>query len=132
MPANHVDLIGVPFKVRGRGPDSFDCYGLVMEMSRRDGIVIPDFGAHSDQGVVAALVGEALPQWEETKCDRGAVALFRIGRYVSHVGYMLDRYQMIHSWERSGGVLVEPIANWKLRLVGFYKYVGPRSAQAVQ
>ena len=26
------DLLGVPYKVHGRGPDSYDCYGLVIEV----------------------------------------------------------------------------------------------------
>ena len=118
------DLIGTPFLFGGRGPDFFDCYGLVMECSRRNGVVVPDFGFSSDQALISAMMGSTMPQWQETPCGPGAVVLLRVGRYVSHVGYMIDNDQMIHTWDASGGVLIERIDVWKQRIVGFYKYVG--------
>lgn len=36
------DLIGLPYKLHGRGPDSYDCYGLVIEAEKREGKQIPD------------------------------------------------------------------------------------------
>ncbi|MDY7537621.1 NlpC/P60 family protein [Undibacterium sp. RTI2.1] len=122
--ANFSDLIGTPFKTGGRGPDYFDCYGLVMEMAKRDGIELPDFGTHSNQGVISALVGASLPQWEEVSQKAGAVVLIRIGRYVSHVGYMINDDEMIHSWDQANGVSTLKVDTWKNRIVGFYKHVG--------
>ena len=41
---NFNDLIGVPFKNRGRDiQDGFDCYGLVKEVYRRYGHEIPEY-----------------------------------------------------------------------------------------
>lgn len=121
---NGNDLIGLPFKYGGRGPDFLDCYGLVMEMSRRNGVDLPDFGFADDQALVAAMMGATLPQWEEIERRPGAVVLIRVGRYAAHVGYMLDEHRMIHSWEHSHGVTIISVDSWKQRIVGFYKYVG--------
>lgn len=119
-----VDLIGTPFKYGGRGPDSYDCYGLVMEMSRRNGRELPDFGFAENQGLIAAMMGATMPQWAPIECRPGAIALIRIGRLVSHVAYVLDGDRMIHAWEHSHGVSIVLIAEWKHRIVGFYEYAG--------
>jgi hypothetical protein len=34
---------------------------------------------------------------------------------------MISPTRMIHSWEKSGGVLIEPIEVWKRRVIGFYE-----------
>ena len=36
------DLLGKPYKAHGRGPDNFDCYGLVIEVEKRLGHTMPD------------------------------------------------------------------------------------------
>lgn len=36
------DLLGKPYKAHGRGPDNFDCYGLVIEVESRLGHKMPD------------------------------------------------------------------------------------------
>lgn len=122
--ADFSDLIGVPFEYGGRGPDKFDCYGLVMECARRDGVTLPDFGFASDQALVAAMMGATMPQWEAVEQQAGAVVLFRVGRFVSHVGYLITPHHMIHSWEQAGGASIARLDDWKQRIVGFYKHVG--------
>lgn len=119
-----IDLIGTPFKYGGRGPDFFDCYGLVMEMSRRAGKPLPDFGFDTNHNIVAAMMGATLPQWEEISKTPGCVALIRIGRLISHVGYLIDADHMIHSWDMSNGVSIVRLDEWKNRITGFYRYVG--------
>ena len=122
--ANFDDLIGVPFAYDGRGPEKYDCYGLVMELSRRDGIILPDFIHSSDMALNAATVGVVLPQWEQIEKCPGAIALIRIGKYVAHVGYVIDDNRMIHTWEESGGVTIQRLDAWQHRIVGFYRYAG--------
>ena len=119
-----LDLIGVPFEYGGRGPDALDCYGLVMEVAKRNGTPLPDFGFASDQAMISAMMGCTMPQWEEIEQVAGAIVLFRIGRYVSHCGVMIDESRMIHTWKESGGVTIQPIDLWTQRIVGFYKHVG--------
>jgi cell wall-associated NlpC family hydrolase len=121
---DYSDLIGVPFQYGGRGPDVLDCYGLVMECARRNGVTLPDFGFADNQSLVAAMMGASLPQWRECEAKEGAVALIRVGKYVAHVGYVISTNSLIHAWEASGGVSIEPLQQWRHRIVGFYEYAG--------
>ena len=43
----YADLLSANFEYGGRGPKSFDCYGLVQEMYRRKGIETPNFDSPS-------------------------------------------------------------------------------------
>jgi cell wall-associated NlpC family hydrolase len=122
--ADFSDLVGVPFRYGGRGLDVYDCYGLVMECARRDGVMLPEFGFSDNQGMIAAMMGATMPQWKETTCRPGAVVLLRVGRFVAHVGYAIDGDRMVHTWESSGGVTIVRLNDWKQRIVGFYEYVG--------
>lgn len=119
------DLIGVPFQYEGRGPDTYDCYGLVMECCRRThGVEIPDVKSpHQIEEIAAVLAGQ-LPSWREVEAKPGVVAVFRVKGYGAHVGFLLGRDRFLHTWERSGGVCIERLSHWKNRVFGFYEYVG--------
>lgn len=114
------DLIGKPFKWGGRGPHEFDCYGLVMEVERRAGRAVPDYMSPSVQEEVARQIDRFRPFWTPCEEGPGAVVEFRIGRFISHVGILLPHGRLLHSWERSGGVCVERIEEWRRRITGFY------------
>lgn len=122
--SSYLDLLGKPFQFDGRGPDSYDCYGLVMEMLRRDGVEIPDYKNPRDLARVAAMMACEVEYWRECEKRPGSVVLLRVGRHISHVGYVLDERRFLHTWEESGGVLVEKLETWKRRIVGYYEFVG--------
>lgn len=122
------DLVGVPFEYGGRGPDKLDCYGLVMECARREGITLPDFGHASEQPRIMAMMTASLNQWRQIEPRHGAIAFIRVGRYAAHVGYVFGPNHMIHAWEASGGVTIVRLADWKQRIVGFFEYVGHQEA----
>ena len=116
--------IGTPFQYGGRGPDFFDCYGLVMAIHQAQGITLPDYQSPEDQAVIAAMIATQLPLWQEVPCGPGAVVLLRIASLGSHCGYMLNDSDMIHTLEKTGGVAIQRIDSWQRRILGFYKYVG--------
>lgn len=121
-------LIGTPFKYCGRGPNSFDCYGLVREIYRRDGIEIPDLVYRADGSVMTAVAISASSVksvWQELDFpEHGSVLMFKVPGNM-HVGYYLGNDEFIHSWEGSGGVTIERLSfGWKNRIVGIYRYVG--------
>lgn len=120
------DLVGVPFEYRGRGPATYDCFGLVMECWRRThGVELPDFISPTDQGAQAALGAIQLLRWEQVKPQAGVMAALRMGRLVSHCGFMLDERTMVHAWQHSGGVsIVRFNEEWDRRIAGYYRYVG--------
>jgi len=118
------DLVGVPFRYGARGPDAFDCYGLVLHLLRHDGVLAPDYQGYDGPRTVMAYFHNALPLWEQIPLTPGGVLLFRVpGQF--HVGYLLpDCHSFIHSWELSGGVCIERLSAWTPRLKGCYRYVG--------
>lgn len=124
------DLIGKPFAWKARGPDAYDCYGLVEELSRRMGLKVPDYLSPTVHEDIAALIGRSIPYWTPCAEEPGAVATIRVlhstpegmKTLVSHVGMVLPHERLIHSWQRSGGVCVEPLEPWRRRISGFYRF----------
>jgi cell wall-associated NlpC family hydrolase len=117
------DLIGKPFKRGGRGPDSYDCAGLVVEVLRRRNISlsIPDTPAIEHlQALSMARILRA--RWVDVEQPfPGCVVFFR----PDHVGVMLDRWRFIHA-DQACGVCIEPLNHpmWKSKFAGFYEYAG--------
>lgn len=59
------DFVGLPYREGGRGPDAFDCYGLLVEVFRTvHGVELPDWyqdapgNAAASRAIAAALDGE--------------------------------------------------------------------------
>ena len=124
MACNYADLIGIPFAWGGRGPDSFDCYGLVRHIHAQHGIDIPDYTSPSDGPRIAALIAGNLHLWREVSAPKeGVVLLFRVAGYL-HVGYHIGGDRFIHTWEHSGGVVIERVSDWTNRVIGYYEYAG--------
>jgi len=121
---NYLDLLGKPFVRGARGPYAYDCYGLVIEMNRRAGIVLPDFVTPNEIERAADLVSQASGAWTRVPLRTpGATVVFRVEGVGAHVGYMLDNTDFIHAFETTG-VLVESIlrAPWNDRAIQAYIY----------
>ncbi len=117
-------LIGVPFAYGGRGPESYDCYGLLMHLFKQDqGVDLPDYKSPSDGARISAIFTSELRLWERCELKEGAAVLFRVPGNI-HVGYCLGKDRFIHTWDRSNGVVIERLGDWKKRLMGVYRYVG--------
>jgi cell wall-associated NlpC family hydrolase len=125
------ELIGVPFVRGARGPDAYDCWGLVRELYKREhGITPPDYNDPQSAPLIAAMLGGGIELWKAVPFGTpGSVGLFRVMTRVScesrlHVGYILRHDLFAHTWESSGGVTIERLTPWKRRTVGCYSYVG--------
>ena len=129
-------LTGVPFVKGARGPQAYDCYGLLSECHLRDGRNIPDYRSPSDQTAIAKLMLQEKSKWREiwrrgdsefrhSLISPGNTILFSILGLPSHVGYALSTREFLHTWEKSGGVTVERISYWKNRIYGIYNYDEP-------
>lgn len=115
-------LVGTPFRYGGRGPDAFDCYGLVMHIHALRGVELPDFGTPQDRDAIPAHMATVAMSWKQVGPGPHTVVLFRAGRTL-HVGYTLPGDKFIHTWESSGGVVIERLSQWAHRIVGYYQYV---------
>lgn len=120
----YADLIGKPFEFGGRGPDKYDCYGLVMEMYRRQGIELPDFITPNNLGEAEYLMKQNAWRWRRTELRPGVIAHMQIVGVHCHVGFVLSVSKMIHVYEASGGVCTERTnGDWRHRILGYYEFV---------
>lgn len=104
------DYIGLPYREGARGPDAFDCYGIVAAFYRAvRGIELPDFyadapGAGSaSRAISAALRGEvdggnAVPVTEPADYD---IAIVGSNRNLHHVGVYVDG-GILHATRKMG------------------------------
>jgi len=116
--------IGLPYRVLGRGPDAYDCLGLMMAVQAEQ------FGVHLDYGLVNIGQEECdakaryLPAWARVDEPReGDVVLMRRGRGW-HVGIALDGEWMLHADAPASSITNYRRSMWGRRLEGIYRHVG--------
>lgn len=121
----YLDLIGKPFARGGRGPDAYDCWGLMLEVLRRMGHAPNDYPSEP------YLLADALAdEWEpvmRAALTPGDGILLRScdSSYLWHIGVAIDPFHMIHARE-GVGVCLECFDSlvYARRIAGFYRYRG--------
>lgn len=104
------DLIGIPFADLGRGPDAYDCWGLVVEVSRRLGKRLPDYDDQFHHWQHDAICRECAAHMEDfdevPPRDRqpGDLVLFNRITNGLHFGIVIDHLHLLHT---SAGVGAE-------------------------
>ena len=129
------DLIGVPFAYGGRGPNTYDCFGLLIELERRStGRIVPDVRSPESLAEIAdALDIEKFKWdclWEKSTDDAvpfaaleaGSAIMIRVNGLACHVGFIHKPRHFLHTWEGTGGVTQEKLELWRHRILGVYKY----------
>lgn len=121
------EFVGLSFKFRGRGPDSYDCYGLLMAVYAKRGIIIPDvlYGSSTEEVNDALVAHGNIKGWHPAECAPGIGVMFRrISGAASHVGVMIDDDEFIHATEDLGQVALSRLSRgYSKRVIGFYDYV---------
>ena len=115
------DLLKVPYKEAGRDKKGFDCYGLVIEVSKRLGHELVDFtdeermlyvGKRQLQGF--SLAEKIIEQSGLIKTDEpifgDIILVLNNKRQGVHIGVMLDN-EIIHC--DMGGVRISPVSDFK-------------------
>ena len=105
-----VNMLGKPYKNGAKGPDSFDCSGLVYYVYKKSGVSLP---VSTDKLIVTGYEihrSETLP---------GDLVFFKIKKSL-HVGIMLNQKEFINA-SKSRGVAVDDVdANyWRKSLIGY-------------
>jgi cell wall-associated NlpC family hydrolase len=125
-PALYADLIGKPFKWHGRGPDAYDCIGLLMEIYRRQGIFLPDYKSNELPAANAIDIGTAAMSWARSDWPfPGAAILLKMHpNLVTHVGVIVDERRFIHTLEQMNGVHLDEFRSplWQKRTAGYYRW----------
>ena len=124
------NLMGKQYKSEGRGPDFYDCWGLVMEVSKRHGHVLPDYQVDADDTnavIVLTRIERNLDKWEKwpegKELKRGLIVAFqlRVKGEITHVGYMIGKKHFIHCIDKKG-VCIEPIERYQNLIEGYYEF----------
>jgi len=123
------DLMRTPFVSEGRDfKVGLDCWGLVMEVSKRAGIELPDFivKASDECGIENKFACEiSSGKWRKLdKAEVGSIVVIRnsCGPFHNHFGVYLGYGKFIHALKRMKGIVVDRISNpiWKTKIDGFY------------
>lgn len=109
-----IDLVGKPYRVGGRGPDAFDCSGLVYHVYKKAGLILPVTAEEQGLAGVATSREATLP---------GDIVVFKIDRGF-HVGIMLNEREFIHA-SKSRGVAISDllVPYWSRNLRGFRSFL---------
>jgi len=127
-------FIGKPFADHGRGPDAFDCWGLVRAALKAGaGVDVPSYTeayvSADERAELHALIAGSTAPWQVIAAGRERefdLALFRIGRWVSHFGLIVRPGFMLHvSHERQDSCIESyRSGRWAPKLEGFYRHAG--------
>jgi hypothetical protein len=117
------DLLGKPFAADARGPASYDCVGLAIEMAKRLGKQVPNY-VSSEAELHAQLGSGGCTLADCPQISRplpGCAVLLRISPTQHHLAFMLDEYRMIHTTSATGCV-IERVNSplWQRKIIGYY------------
>lgn len=106
-------LTGCPFRRGARGPEAYDCWGVVLEVRRRLGLVLPpDPATDVDLEQAAALFAsvERPAGWRAGPATLGAIVLSPGG---AHAGVHLAG-RILHA-QAGAGVCTWSLGHWAAR-----------------
>lgn len=124
--------IGTPFEEKGRGPDTFDCWGLVRWVYLHDHprkIELPSYTecyehTNEREKLARVIVDERQKKWQKVEQPQEFDAiLLRMRGVPMHVGVVTKKNHMIHcaeginTYEESFKSL-----RWEKKVLGFFRY----------
>jgi cell wall-associated NlpC family hydrolase len=128
------DFLGKAYQSGGRGPEVYDCWGLVMAAMKQTGTDLPDYGVNPDDTnavAVLAAIEKYSSAWEQYPPDyvqaatipAGLVVAFQLKRPgdITHAGVTLGHGNFIHCIQKKG-VCVEPLARYQKLIEGIYEF----------
>lgn len=123
---SYFDLLDKPYREGERGPDAYDCYGIVMEMYRRKGVCIADYPTQdTPEGNALQMLRAAAQHWIRLPAVIPECAVTLRLRDHTHIGFVLNRTEFIHTI-KGRGVGVDELQNiqWRRNITGFYQWRG--------
>ena len=117
------DLLGVKFTVHGRSiQEGFDCYGLAIEVLRRNGIILKDafYDTLDCRDKVHEKLHESIPNERIEKPENCCIIEIEVHGEPWHIGVYIGNGMMIHT-TRKTRVVIEPLVHYKNRILGYYK-----------
>ena len=126
------NLIGVPFVDGGRDYiHGLDCWGMLLEVYKRNGIILPDYKIIAFDSPAIYHNMEAVKQyWKPTQSPKCLTVIsFAIDPYyptfTQHFGVCLDEKKFIHTRLKTGGVVEDINAPfWSKKRTGYWEWRG--------
>jgi hypothetical protein len=90
------DLIGKPWRLGGRGPDAFDCWGVVREVLQRmlPGLPLPDWASDTmTRERQREIMAGAFPV-HCTRTDELVDGVLLLSRRAGHIAIVVDRWAL--------------------------------------
>jgi cell wall-associated NlpC family hydrolase len=126
------DLIGIPFEAGGRGPVTYDCWGLVREVRRRFGLETPEYIYQNTDVEDPAIINNVMvPATQDVRWhtagpnDVGGVVAIRNagGPFVNHCGVLIAPYMFMHTLKGVGAHVVRfDSPMYRHRIFGVYEW----------
>lgn len=129
-PVSQGGLLGAPYVHCGRGPNAFDCWGLIVEIRNRINQPIIDEWSHIEQShevlYKVVLEGFSLPCWTKTDVfTPGDVVGIGKNKLLHHAG-IITPWGIMHS-VRTFGALIQTVSELKMngsRIIQPFSYSG--------
>lgn len=123
------DLLGMQFKLGGRGPKEIDCYGVLVHYYKAFGLELPDYSSSADWGENEdTILSEYAKFFVKLDPDEplavGDMILFLSEKEVmGHLGVCLGNNRFIHSYDKIGVKIDNFSTNkiWKERVCGHFR-----------
>jgi cell wall-associated NlpC family hydrolase len=122
--------IGLEYEDRGRGPDKFDCWGLVRKILKEQyDVEVPSYTYSNSEArkEVGPLIENESKSWVEIQPGQerlGDVIVLKLSDLPFHIGVVVDRNEFVHALNGTSSHIAkysrEP---WKGRIRGFYRHV---------
>lgn len=118
--------LGRPFEKGGRGPTTYDCYGLCLAVYKELGLYLPDINTAEEIERNYATADSYVLLFNRLEEVRPyCLVAFSLlpNRVISHVGIVLpDTTKFIHCCNERR-VSVEKFKNWSNKFAGYYEYI---------
>lgn len=121
-------LLGMTFKMGGRGPEEIDCYGVLIQYFKSFGIDLPDYSYVDDWDEKEDIYLQHYSSLFRKLSDgetpgTGDVVLFKnIPESANHAGVYLGDDRFVHSY-RKIGVKIDRLSNraWAKKIYGVFR-----------
>ena len=122
---NYRDLIGTRFKVHGRNKqEGFDCYGLAIEVLKRNGITLVDvfYDNLENRKELHDYLHESIPNEKIDNPVENCIIEIDVKGEPLHIGVYIGDGKFIHTTSRKN-VVIEPLRVYKNKIKGYYKVI---------
>ena len=118
----YTDLLGIKFKVHGRNKEEgFDCYGLAIEVLKRNGIKLKDvfYNDLNTRNEVHDNLCSLISPVRIEKPKINCIIEIAVHGDPLHIGVYIGNGLMIHTTSIKN-VVIEPISRYKRKILGYY------------